>query len=117
MNYSNKIEIEKDIVNNKNDTIINIYEQMNQDLDNYLKFLEKNTKQNEEETNIDENYSYNWKTMDELIINGKTKLEDIIKAYIEICKNRSITKFDLPKFNKYINTIIEYYIKDFSRNH
>ena len=116
LNYSNKIEIEKDIVNNKNDTIINIYEQMNQDLDNYLKFLEKNTKQNEEETNIDENYSYNWKTIDELMVNGKTKLEDIIKTYIEICKNRNITKFDLPKFIKYIKTIIEYYITDFSRN-
>ena len=116
LNYSNKIEIEKDIVNNKNDTIINIYEQMNQDLDNYLKFLEKNTKQNEEETNMDENYSYNWKTIDELVVNGKTKLEDIIKTYIEICKNRNITKFDLPKFIKYIKTIIEYYITDFSRN-
>ena len=116
LNYNNKIKIEKYFFNNKNEIIIDIYEQMNQDLDNYLAFLDKETNQNNEKANIDLNYSYNWKTMDELIINGKTKLEDIIKAYIEICKNRSITKFDLPKFNKYINTIIEYYIKDFSRN-
>ena len=117
-NSSNKIKIEKDITENKNEIIMDkyIYEQINQDMDNYLKFLEKEPKENEEKENIDINYVYNWKTIDDLMSKGKTKLEDIIKIYLEICKNRKITKLDLPKFNKYIKTIIEYYITDFSRN-
>ena len=117
-NSTNKIKMEKDNIENKNEFIIDkyVYEQINQDLDNYLKFLEKEQIENNEQSNIDINYSYNWKTIDDLMINGKTKLEDIIKIYIELCKNRNITKSNLSKFNKYIKTIIEYYISDFSRN-
>ena len=59
MNYNNKTKIEKYFFNNKNEIIIDIYEQMNQDLDNYLAFLDKETNQNNEKANIDLNYSYN----------------------------------------------------------
>ena len=117
-NSSNKIKKEKDTEENKKEIIIDkyIYEQINQDLDNYMKFLEKEPKENEEKENFDINYIYNWKTIDDLISNGKAKLEDIIKIYIEICKTRDITKFDIQKYNKYIKSIIEYYTTDFSRN-
>ena len=115
---SSKIKKEKDIEKNKNEIIMDkyVYEQINQDLDNYMKFLEKEPKENEDKENFDINYVYNWKTIDDLMANGKTKLEDIIKIYIEICKNRDINKINLPKFNKYIKSIIEYYITEFSRN-
>ena len=117
-NSSNKIKKEKVIEENKTEIIKDkyIYEQINQDIDNYMKFLEKESKENEEKENFEINYIYNWKIIDDLINNGKAKLEDIIEIYIEICKNKDINKIDLPKFNKYIKSIIEYYITDFSRN-
>ena len=93
-----------------------VYEEILKDLENYLKFLEEEYNQKESTAIDDVNYVYSWKTIDDLMMNGKTKLEDIIKIYIEICKNKNFDKKDLPKINRYIKSIIEYYIFDFSKN-
>ena len=117
-NSSNKIKLSNEATNIKTEIIIDkyVYEQIEKDLNDYLKFLGKDKKKIEENNIININYVYNWKIIDELMNKGKTKLEDIIKIYIEISKNRKISKFDLPNYNKYIKTIIEYYISDFSKN-
>jgi hypothetical protein len=93
-----------------------VYEEILKDLENYLKFLEEEYNQKESTAIDDVNYVYSLKTIDDLMMNGKTKLEDIIKIYIEICKNKKFNKEDLPKINRYIKSIIEYYIFDFSKN-
>ena len=93
-----------------------VYEEILKDLENYLKFLEEEYNQKESNAIDVVNYVYSWKTIDDLMMNGKTKLEDIIKIYIEICKNKNFDKKDLPKINRYIKSIIEYYIFDFSKN-
>jgi hypothetical protein len=93
-----------------------VYEEILKDLENYLKFLEEEYNQKESTAIDDVNYVYSWKTIDDLMMNGKTKLEDIIKIYIEICKNKNFDKKDLPNINRYIKSIIEYYIFDFSKN-
>ena len=116
-NSSNKVKLTKEINNNKTEIIIDkyVYEQIDKDLNDYLTFLGKDNKV-EENSTININYVYNWKIIDELMNKGKTKLEDIIKIYIEICKNKKISKFDIPNYDKYIKTIIEYYITDYSKN-
>ena len=110
---SSKLNNSDNSLDNKMVTIFNkdIYTEIKKDLENYLEFAEK-----EENTKYEINYTYNWKIIDDLMMNGKTKLEDIIQIYIEICKNRKISKDELIKINNYIKTIIEYYISDFSKN-
>ena len=117
-NSSNKVKLTNEITNDKTEIIIDkyIYEQIDKDLNDYLKFLGKDKNNTEENNIININYVYNWKIIDELMNKGKTKLEDIIKIYIEICKNKKISKLDLPNYDKYIKTIIEYYITDYSKN-
>ena len=45
------------------------------------------------------------------------KLEDIIKIYIDICKNKEdLNNNDIFKYNEYIKTIIEYYTNNLSKN-
>ena len=112
-----KINLLNEKQENKKEIIIDkyIYEQVDKDLENYLIFFEKVQKK-EENSNSVVNYVYNWKTIDDLMISGKTKLEDIIKIYIEICKNKNFNKDNLPKVIKYIQSIIEYYIADYSKN-
>ena len=105
------INIEKGIIVDKY-----VYEEIFKDLENYLNFLEKENNPKDSNAFDDINYVYSWKTIDDLMMNGKTKLEDIIKIYIEICKNKKFGKEDLPKINRYIKSIIEYYIFDFSKN-
>jgi hypothetical protein len=104
--------------NNEKGIIVDkyVYEEIFKDLENYLNFLEKENNPKDSNAFDDINYVYSWKTIDDLMMNGKTKLEDIIKIYIEICKNKKFGKEDLPKINRYIKSIIEYYIFDFSKN-
>ena len=117
-NSSNKIKLINEETNNKKEIIIDkfVYEQVDKDLNDYLKFLGKDKNKTEDNNIVNINYVYNWKIIDELMNKGKTKLEDIIKIYIEICKNRKISKLDLPNYDNYIKTIIEYYITDYSKN-
>ena len=63
------------------------------------------------------NDSYNWKIIDELITKENVKIEDIIKIYINICKNNNfIDKNTIFKANEYIKSIIEYYTYNLSKN-
>ena len=89
-----------------------IFELIEKDLENYLKFLDE---RKNEEDNIELYCEYNWKIIDNLMTNGKIKLEEIIKIYTDICKNKKLSKDELPKVNNYIKSIIEYYLSDFSK--
>ena len=115
---SRKVSNSNKFKNNEKGIIVDkyVYEEIFKDLENYLNFLEKENNQKDSNAFDDINYVYSWKTIDDLMMNGKTKLEDIIKIYIEICKNKKFGKEDLPKINRYIKSIIEYYIFDFSKN-
>ena len=106
-----KEEINKSIIFDKD-----AYEQISQDMENFLKFEENEKDKKEKKEIVDIDNVYNWKTIDKLMMEGKIKLEDIIKIYIEICKNKNFVKNDVENVNKYIKSIIEYYISDFSNN-
>jgi hypothetical protein len=61
--------------------------------------------------------SYEWKVIDELITEKNIRVEDIIKIYIDICKNNNfINKNNIFKANEYIKSIIEYYTNNLSKN-
>ena len=87
------------------------------DFDDYFEFLNKKGIKTKNDLYIDINYSYNWKIIDDLIMNKKVKLEEIIKIIIEICKTKKdIYTNDIFKINEYLKTIIEYYSEDLSNN-
>ena len=111
-NSSNeKKEINKTLIFDKY-----VYEQISQDLENFLKF-EKNEKvQNEKKEIVDTNNIYNWEIIEKLMLDGKAKLEDIIQVYIEIVKNQKFFKENIKDVHQYIKSIIEYYISDLSNN-
>ena len=106
-----KEEINKSIIFDKD-----AYEQISQDMENFLKFEENEKDKKEKKEIVDIDNVYNWKTIDKLMTEGKIKLEDIIKIYVEICKNKNFVKNDVENVIKYIKSIIEYYISDFSNN-
>jgi hypothetical protein len=88
-----------------------------EDLDNYLNYLEKEKINKKEDIYEGINDSYNWKVIDELITTKNIKVEDIIKIYIDICKeNNFINKKNIFKINEYIKTIIEYYTNNLTKN-
>ena len=87
------------------------------DLKNYLNYLEKQKINKKEDISDGINDSYDWKIIDQLIIEKNIKLENIIKIYIDIYKNKDfINKDNIFKVNEYIKTIIEYYTIDLSKN-
>ena len=87
------------------------------DLKNYLNYLEKQKINKKEDISDGINDSYDWKIIDQLIIEKNIKLESIIKIYIDICKDKDfINKDNIFKVNEYIKTIIEYYSIDLSKN-
>ena len=95
----------------------NIYSLILKDFDDYFEFLNKKGIKTKNDLYIDINYSYNWKIIDDLIMNKKVKLEEIIKIIIEICKTKKdIYTNDIFKINEYLKTIIEYYSEDLSNN-
>ena len=114
-NSSNNVNILNQMTDGIREIIIdkNVYEQIFKDLQEYLKFSEKRQNEDNKTTNI--HYSYNWKTIDDLMLAGKTKLEEVIKIFVEICKNQNFSKERIPKVYNYIKTIIEYYISDFTK--
>ena len=96
-----------------------IKEVIKEDFENYLKFLEKEGIKKKEDIYEELNDLYNWKIIDDLIMKKKVKLEEIIKVYIDICKNKNDiinSNDDVFKYNEYIKTIIEYYSKYLSNN-
>ena len=96
--------------NNVKDSILN-------DLKNYLHFLEKEKINKKEDIYDGINDLYNWKIIDELFAEKNIKLENIIKIYIDICKDKNfINKDNIFKINEYIKTIIEYYSIDLTKN-
>ena len=63
------------------------------------------------------NDSYDWKIIDELINEKNIKINDIIRIYIDICKqNKFINQDIIFKENEYIKSIIEYYTNNLSKN-
>ena len=86
------------------------------DFENYLNYLEKENINKKEEITENINDSYDWKDIDELITKEKTKIEDIIRIYIDICKETKIETNNIFKENEYIKTIIEYYSSNLSKN-
>ena len=102
---------------NINDNIMMNKEEIEKDLDNYLLFLEKEGIKTKENIYDELNDSYNWKVIDDLIINKNVKLEEIIKIFIAICKTKKdINNGDIFKVSEYIKTIIEYYKNNLSKN-
>ena len=83
-----------------------------------MEFLKKEGIEKKEDIYDELNDLYNWKTIDNLLMEKKMKLEDIIKIYIyDICKNKKhINSTDIFKSNEYIKTIIEYYTSNLSKN-
>ena len=63
------------------------------------------------------NDSYEWKVIDELIMEKGIKLEEIITIFISLIRNKNdMNNSDIFAGNEYIKTIIEYYSKNLSRN-
>ena len=87
------------------------------DLENYLKYLEKEKINYKEDFYDGMNDSYDWKIIDELINEKNIKINDIIRIYIDICKqNKFINQDIIFKENEYIKSIIEYYTNNLSKN-
>ena len=87
------------------------------DFQNYIKYLEKENIKNKEDIYEGINDSYDWKIIDELITKKNIKIDDIIKIYINICKNNNfINNNTIFKANEYIKSIIEYYTNNLSKN-
>ena len=92
-------------------------EEIKEDFEKYFEFLEKEGITKKEDIYDELNDSYNWKIIDDLIMQKKVKLEEITKIYIEICKNKKdFNHNDIFKANEYIKTIIEYYSTILSKN-
>jgi hypothetical protein len=107
-------------VNNPINDIIDdnkIYELVSIDFDNYLEFLKNERIKIKNDFYVEINDKYNWKEIDDLIVVKKVKLEEIIKTFIQICKNRKdINKNDIFKATEYIKALIEYYTNTLSNN-
>ena len=94
-----------------------IYELVSKDFDNYLEFLKNERIKIKNDFYVEINDKFNWKKIDDLIIVKKVKLEEIIKTFIQICKNRKdINKNDIFKSTEYIKALIEYYTNSLSNN-
>ena len=94
-----------------------IYELVSKDFDNYLEFLKNERIKIKNDFYVEINDKYNWKEIDDLIMVKKVKLEEIIKKFIQICKNRKdINKNDIFKSTEYIKALIEYYTNTLSNN-
>ena len=109
----------KKITNTINDIIDDnkIYELVSKDFDNYLEFLKNERIKTKNDFYVEINDKFNWKEIDNLIMVQKVKLEEIIKSFIQICKNRKdINKNDIFKATEYIKALIEYYINTLSNN-
>ena len=100
----------------ENDIEIKYKEEIKKDFEDYFQFLEKEGITKKEDIYDELNDAYNWKIIDNLIMKNNVKLEEIIKIFIEICKNKNINNNDIFKANEYIKTIIEYYIANLSKN-
>ena len=111
----NQTEIKQNNKENKKEEINK--EIILKDFENYLKYLEKEKINNKEDIYDGMSDSYNWKVIDELITEKNIRVEDIIKIYIDICKNNNfINKNNIFKANEYIKSIIEYYTNNLSKN-
>ena len=109
----------KKITNTINDIIDNnkIYELVSKDFDNYLEFLKNERIKIKNDFYVEINDKYNWKEIDDLIMIKKVKLEEIIKTFIKIIKNRKdIDQNDIFKAIEYIKALIEYYTNNLSNN-
>ena len=96
--------INKEIKKEKEIEEMNIKDIILKDLKNYLNFLEKEKINKKEDIYDGINDLYNWKIIDELIAEKNIKLENIIKTYIDICKDKNfiIIYFSLDSNNKKI---------------
>ena len=93
-----------------------IKQEIKDDFENYVTFLETKRIRRKEDIYNELNNSFNWNVIDELITNKNVRLEEIIKFFIEICKEKKISNDDIFKADEYIKTIIEYYLNDLSKN-
>ena len=107
----------EEIYTKENETNKKYKEEIKEDFENYFKFLEKEGITEKEDIYDELNDSYNWKIIDDLIMQKNVKLDEITKIYIEICKNKKdFNHNDIFKANEYIKTIIEYYSTILSKN-
>ena len=102
----------------------NIIILIKEDIENYITFLNENNIFNKkdleeyfnENDNYDLNNDYNWSVINEMVINLKIELEEIIRCYIEVCIDY-VTKHNIIFYvNEYIRNIINYYGADLSKN-
>ena len=93
-----------------------IKQDIKDDFENYVSFLERKRIRRKEDIYNELNNSFNWNVIDDLISIKNVRLEEIIKFFIEICKEKKIPNDDIFKANEYIKTIIEYYLNDLSKN-
>ena len=108
---------ESKIYKKENDNIEINQDIILKDFQNYIKYLEKENIKNKEDIYEGINDSYDWKIIDELITKKNIKIDDIIKIYINICKNNNfINNNTIFKANEYIKSIIEYYTNNLSKN-
>ena len=93
-----------------------IKQEIKDDFENYFTFLERKRIRRKEDIYNELNNSFNWNVIDDLISNKNVRIEEIIKFFIEICKEKKISNDDIFKAGEYIRTIIEYYLNDLSKN-
>ena len=128
-NNENKIEnenkddknlniIENEKINNENKSINlkveenskNIIE-LKKEIENYIDFLSEHNieKDKDKKLEYDINEEFNWSIVDDLIINKKIPLENIVNYYIKICIDIINDNSKIFKVNEYIKNVIEYY--------
>ena len=94
-----------------------IKEEIKSDFENYFEFLSQKGIKKKEDIYDSLNDSYEWKVIDELIMEKGIKLEEIITIFINLIRNKNdMNNNDIFAGNEYIKTIIEYYSKNLSRN-
>jgi hypothetical protein len=94
-----------------------IKEEIKSDFENYCEFLTQKGIKKKEDIYDSLNDSYEWKVIDELIMEKGIKLEEIITIFISLIRNKNdMNNSDILAGNEYIKTIIEYYSKNLSRN-
>ena len=94
--------------NNNNEDIIKL---IGKDLDNYGNFLNENNIKNKSQlyNNHKIGNEYDWSQIEDIILQNKKDLGEIIRCYVEVCIDKITNNEKIFIANDYIKNIINYY--------
>ena len=108
-NMSNRIWNKEINIDDVNKSIIE------EDLFNYISYFSEENNKGLINVKINNDKSYNWKIIEELINDKNFGLESIINYFIIVCTNIINDDYKLFLCNDYIKNIIEYYANNLSK--